>query len=115
MKRIWHLCMDVWLSQPGRSAALITLSTEEGWEWQRALSDGLYLLHIHKFLSSHSALKAWPPFLLPPAPRAGGEGQYRAGLSESLAFSEFLLCVRGSTHLSGELVTNSTTADGSQQ
>lgn len=108
-----HGCM----AQTGRAERLplIRLSTKEGeWEWQSALSDGRYLLYIHKFLSSDFGLQAWPPFLLPPAPRAGGEGLYRTGISESFTFSEFLVCVRGSTHLSGEL-TNSTTADGSQQ
>lgn len=98
----------------GGALALITLSTEEGWEWQSALSDGLYLLHSHKFLSSHSALKAWPPSLLPPAPGAGGEGQYRAGLGVLHILRIPAVC-RGCTHLSGELVTNSTPADGSQQ
>lgn len=78
---------------------LIILSTMGGaGEWQSTVSDGRYLLHIHKFLFFDFVFQAWPPFLLPLAPRGGGEGRaHRTGIWESFTFSGFLVSVIGST------------------
>lgn len=93
-----HVCMVQTVRAERLTLIILSTMGGSGWEWQSTASDGCYLLYIHKFLFFAFVFQAWPPFLLPLAPRGGEEGQaHRTGTSESFAFSGFLVSVTGST------------------